>query len=131
LQRTELDLLWLIGVCHELLNQDQAALSVYDHALKQYPNDPDVWLRRGFIRHFKQRTNDALDDLRTAVHLRSEYCLPYLILAKREFDARDFWEAYRLAKSASEKKGTKSAPITGLSDDCNLVVNAQPIYRLD
>lgn len=106
LPETEEYLIGLVGMCYELVGKDRDALSLYEGALKTYPRNPDLFLRRGIVRVYFQNDPNGFSDIEMAASLGSKRCLPFLLLAEREFNVGKYWEAKSLAQKASEKNGT-------------------------
>jgi tetratricopeptide (TPR) repeat protein len=104
---TEDNLIGLLGMCLEIVGKHQKALALYNQALKERPRDPDLLLRHGIVLLYFHKNPVAYDDFSSAIQFGSKRCLPYLLLAQREFNACRYWEAYDFAKKASEKVGTR------------------------
>ena len=106
LPETEMYLLGSLGMCYELLGKDQEALSLYNRALIAHPSDHDLLLHRGVVLLYSRTDPAAYADFEKAVQLNSTRCLPFLLLAQREFNAGNYWKSYEYAKKGSDKHGT-------------------------
>lgn len=103
---TEMNLLKSLGFCFELVGKDNEAMMLYDQALELHPNDPDLWLNRGIVLLYFRNDLAGYIDLQKAIQYKSNRCLPFLVLATKEFQANRFGESFQLARTASEKEGT-------------------------
>jgi tetratricopeptide (TPR) repeat protein len=103
--RTELNLMDLIGACYEMMGKDRDALSAYDEALKRFPQYPNLWVRRGVVLIYLKNDDAGYEDLEKAVSLGTNLCTPFLLLAQRAFRGGSYLDSYRLAKTASESLG--------------------------
>ena len=103
---TEMNLVKSLGMCYELLGNYQGALSLYESALAQNPTDLDLGIDRAVALYYSGQEQGAYALLEEAAKLNSPRCLPYLLLAQRDFNSGRYWQAKDLAQKASEREGT-------------------------
>ena len=97
--------MWL-SMCYAVIGKADLAIGVFDRLLTTHSTSAALYTQRGTIFLFFKKEAEALVDFEKAIQLESKSCLPYLVLAQREFNAGKYWEAKTLGQKASEKNGT-------------------------
>jgi tetratricopeptide (TPR) repeat protein len=93
----------LLGLCLERLGRRKAALTVYQDALKQYPDDPELLTMRG-IAKYESATADALKDFEKAAEKGAASAWPYFFLANAAVHRKRFLDAWNMSLRALERR---------------------------
>lgn len=80
-ERTQSQLYFKLGVCHDLLEMEEQALQYYDRSIQIRPQQAVVYLRRGLLQEAMGRQADAEADLRRGLALENASTVARLHLA--------------------------------------------------
>lgn len=97
----------LLGRCHEILGEDQAALKYYSRGLLFDPRSPDLLANRGMLLYGS--SHQAIEDLRLAVEYGATNIWPYLFLAHHNLSVGEYDQCRLLCEEGLRLEGLESA----------------------
>lgn len=92
-----------LGNIYTIKGDLNAALDAYNTSIALKNTNFEMFIKRGFVKNFLNRNEDAIPDFREAIKLNPDYPMTYTLLSKNLFDAERYDEVLEISDEALAK----------------------------